>query len=603
MAQIPLAPTARGIRYNPRGAAQSGFRGFRVDVSQAGMTAAGSAPQIDVRSAVAAEASKGALGEAVAQVGGMVTRLAAEQMELKNQEAVSGAELVMLEEGNKLALDFAKEDDETKWGSMLEERARTLRASLLDDRKLSPRARAEIEGRLERWRIGRQGEVALASFQRSKQKATENYEVLASRALEVGDYQEYQGTVKKMLDAKLIGEKGAESMLGRGRDAMRKDVDLAADTLIMRGQPDQAREVLEGSSNLYPPKELENKLATVEERAIKAKNYNDLLVMANDDPASAASLAIDEERRGKIDATMRVDVERKAQSVLAFNRRSGAAEYAERIETPGMMPSEAEITMDSRLNDYDREQLRKKIKGEKFDQPAEFEKALSKVMGFSPANFENEQDAITAATNMEASIDATFSGAYAARLKEELGNRQKGPGPTSATDLGPAMATLDQAIEEGGLGPIWKPVLDSAGKPVVEVDKTTPRLSPTREWDNWFTGGEGSITGFEVEEGDPVSRPKMEPDPVAEAKARAIQKEIRETIEAEVKAGKLDNQGAITSRALDLFKLKGGKLKPKPAAPTITPPDENGLPTSGGVPLGPNPLLPDIESFIDSYGN
>ena len=543
----------------------------------------------------------GAAGAAVMRAGSVMGALAEKRQEATDRRLVNSAQAAM----DQAAIDFsawqaANPNAPELWTEEARKRAEGLVKPFLGMKELSQAAKDDLQLMGQSWQTRFVGGVEASSTRSIFGLAKTSYVRRAQRAFESGDVEGGRTALTEATSGGYLHEFEREALEFEGTErakAKRKgEAETMADTFIMRGQPEQARKVLEDNSDAFEPVELENKVATVEERAMKSKNYNDLMVMANDDPASAASLAIEGERRGKIDATMRVDIERKAQGVMASNRRQGAAEYAERIETPGMMPSEAEITMDSRLNDYDREQLRRKMSGATFDQATEFEGALSKVMSFKPADFENEQDAITAATNMEASIDATFSGPYASRLKEELGKRQQmtAPGASSATDLGPAMATLDQAIEEGGLGAVRKPVMQD-GKPVMR-DPKKEGFVQTPGW-IWGTNQKDVLEN----DGQPV--PLTEPDPVAEAKARAIQKEIRETIEAEVKGGKLTDQAAITARALDLFKLKGGKLKPRPVAGP-SPVQMDTLP-NGSSPTpasGPNPLLPDIDATLNQYG-
>lgn len=540
----------------------------------------------------------GAVGESVMRAGSVVGAVAAKRQEATDRRLVNQAQAAM----DQAAIEFrtwqeASPNAPEKWTEEAKRRAEDLVKPFLGMKELSQAAKDDLQLMGQSWQTRFVGGVEASSTKAIFGLAKTSYVGRAQRAFESGDVEGGRMALTEATSGGYLHEFEREALEFEGTqraNAKRKgEAETMADTFIMRGQPEQARKVLEDNSDAFEPVELENKVAIVEERAMKSKEYNDLMAIANDDPASAASLAVEKEKRGQIDATMRVDIERKAQGVMASNRRQGAAEYAERIETPGMMPSEAEITMDSRLNDYDREQLRRRIKGATFDQATEFEKALGKVMSFKPADFENEQDAITAATNMEASIDATFSGPYAARLKEELGKRQQmtAPGATSATDLGPAMATLDQAIEEGGLGPIRTPVMKD-GKPVMKDAKEIGFVS------SWW-----GFAKSKVKENDGQPVPLEEPDPVADAKTQAIKKEIRETVEAEIKAGKLTDQSAIIARSLDLFKLKGGKLKPRPVAGP-SPVQMDALPdgTSPTPASGPNPLLPDIDATLNQYG-
>ena len=131
------------------------------------------------------------------------------------------------------------------------------------------------------------------------------------------------------------------------------------------------------------------------------------------------------------------------------------------------------------------------------------------------------------------------------------------------------MKLLDEAIEGGGMGPVTRAKLDpETGKPMMRDPKEVGFVEvPGRLW------GTRQVK-VEENQGQPV--PLVEPDPVAQEKAAAVMREIRRTVEAEVKAGKLKDQGAITARAIDLFTAKGGKLlpdtvSPNPLLPAVTP--------------------------------
>lgn len=211
MSQIPLAGPAKPISVQPQGAPQSGFRGFRVETSQAAMRSVGTAPQIDVQSAVRADLSGANIGEAVSGFGEKMGQLALQQMELKNIEKITGSEILLAEAGSRLALDMANEEDETKWGTMLQDRSSSVRKALLDDQKLSPRAKAAISEKIARWTAGRAGEVAISSFQRSRQKATENFQVLRAKALDINDWEGADAPVRDAVNSGLLS-KGAGDM-------------------------------------------------------------------------------------------------------------------------------------------------------------------------------------------------------------------------------------------------------------------------------------------------------------------------------------------------------------------------------------------------------
>ena len=186
------------------------------------MRSVGMAPQIDVQSAVRADLSVGSVGQALSNVGERMNELAIQQMELKNVEKISGSEIVLAEQGSKLALEIANEEDETKWGSLFQARAAEVRKALLDDQKLSPRAKAAIEEKVARWTASRSGEISISSFQRTRQKATENVQVLRAKALEVNDW---EGADRPIVDAVNSGllSKGAGEMALLDNQKARKE--------------------------------------------------------------------------------------------------------------------------------------------------------------------------------------------------------------------------------------------------------------------------------------------------------------------------------------------------------------------------------------------
>jgi hypothetical protein len=287
------------------------------------------------------------------------------------------------------------------------------------------------------------------------------------------------------------------------------------------------------------------------------------MVVANDNPDAAAGIAVEKERAGIITGQDRVNIEREAYQSKAFKRRDSVNKYKERIAMRDI-PSPDELKKDTTLTDFDRMAVIELASGNVND-PAEFESALTAAMSFDPSKYTDPRESVTAATQMEASFEARFDGPYLDNLKSELAKRRdRDPAtPTAETDIGPAMQQLEDSIKQGGLFPLERPVMKDGKQIMQDPKKLGFVMKP-----GWLWGS--SQTDVQENEGKPV--PLTEPDTLAIEKAAAIQREIRRTLESEVKSGKLKDQTEITARMYDLSTLKGIKVKP----------------------VAPNPLLPSL---------
>ena len=299
------------------------------------------------------------------------------------------------------------------------------------------------------------------------------------------------------------------------------------------------------------------------------REYDDLLLMAKpgptSDPKMAVELAWQKADAGVISKLQASTIAEEAKQTEAVNRRDAIMFYKQKMETGGKVSAE-ELMSDWRLGDMDREAIAQMQDGQK-NNPVEFEQALTAVMSFDRSQYPDDRTAVTELTNLEAGLEARFDGAYLSNLKSELEKRSGGLSPEDAEkDIGPALKFLEQEIENGALGPVTKPVLKD-GKPVMREAKEIGFV----EKKGWF----GLTSTQPVKENAGENVPLTEPDPVAREAAAAVQREIRTTLNNDVKSGKLKTQGEIYARAIDLFKMKGGK--PAPVNEQTT---------------GPNPLLP-----------
>jgi hypothetical protein len=481
---------------------------------------------------------------------------------------------------NEAQMEFAefqrKNPDESKW---LDEwkSIETKLQSEIGNMPLTPDARAQLTNRFSTWSTNGTINVQAQAFKQAGVRMDAVGQMARQQAIDSGDVSIYESHINTAVESGLeLPQVGRMKVEDVSRAAKQKRIaDLNAQIpLLAQAVKDGDKSAIERLAEINDEKfalgetsEQESSLynKVVINGAKAQQEVQDLMVLANDNPDVAAELAVEKERQGKITGQDRVNIEREAYQSKAFKRRDAVNKYKERLALHDI-PSAEELQQDTSLTDFDRASIAALATGSVND-PAEFESALTAAMSFDPVKYVDPREAITAATQMEASFEARFDGPYLDNLRAELAKRRdRDPAlPTAETDIGPAMQQLEDSIKQGGLFPLERPVLQD-GKPVMQDPKKIGFVTKP----GWLWGE--SQTDVKENEGKPV--PLTEPDKVAIEKAAAIQREIRRTIESEVKAGKLKDQSEITARMFDLATMKGIKVKP----------------------AKPNPLMPAMES-------
>jgi hypothetical protein len=426
-------------------------------------------------------------------------------------------------------LEFAKfqqeNPDESAWMGKWDELQTKLKTDF-DKMPLTPDARLQLQYRVTNWSTRGTIMVQAEAFKQTGKRTAQAFENAVTLGKQSGNFDIAETTVKD-IDALPLPKET--------KDGFRIALDVA------------------------------------KKETLEKKEYDSLLSMASpgptSDPKMASELAWEKAKSGVISPLQATNIAEQAKQTEAVNRRDAIMFYKQKMETGGKVSAE-ELMNDWRLGDMDRTALAQLQDGQK-NSPVEFEQALTTVMNFDRSQYADDKAAVTELANLEANLEARFDGAYLSNLKTELNKRSGGLSPEDAEkDIGPALKFLDQEIENGALGPVTRPVLKD-GKPVMREPKEIGFV----ESPGWF----GMTSKKKVEENAGENVPLTEPDPVAREAAAAVQREIRTTLNNEVKSGKIKTQGEIYARAIDLFKMKGGK--PAPVNEQST---------------GPNPLLPGL---------
>jgi len=616
MARIPVAQLPGGMPLQTNVPTGGGARGFRVNVSSAGMAAVGT-PTIDVRSAVGAELSGAKVGEAVQGIGGMFGRLASEQADIVNRRKVAEAEIALAQSSNDLAVAVAETDDETQWLDVTNKYVAKVRQTLLDDAKLSPIAREEISRRVGMWSTRMQGEAQLNSFDRSRKKAVDTMQAGYMMAMAAGDWRKSDEFSSEMLRSGLISQtEGARMKLGI-RSEQKKTIDVQADTLITQGRADAAKRLYDGAGDLFNPDELANRMAKVEFGAMRVQQLGEIGELDLTDPAKGLQMLADGawpnvtgEDRAKAAVQLRktkeyfaadeVEKAKQALALLPADKLEGAT-----IESLGVDLKNAEpfhkLVIQTLLDD--RRQKDPKLLAQRQD--SLFNELYAQAGAWRPDSDPMREE--LAAARFEIMADT-----LPPEMKQRLVDRRKaasgeGPDRDGVGITGPAIAEAHAAAIEGGaFGDLTMPVLSKDGLPLFrdpkEVGKTAKQtqtlLGVVWLWPDYKKT---------VKENDGKPVPLTEVDPVKKAEAERKFQLAKEQLEREAKMPQ--NKAWTTEdarlRMLQIMGSMGAKITAPPVqrGPGALP-MTGALPSSGAGELGPNPLLPpmtpeEMRAFTD----
>lgn len=617
MARIPVAQLPGGMPLQTNVPTGGGARGFRVNVSSAGMAAVGT-PTIDVRSAVGAELSGAKVGEAVQGIGGMFGRLASEQADIVNRRKVAEAEIALAQSSNDLAVAVAETDDETQWLDVTNKYVAKVRQTLLDDAKLSPIAREEISRRVGMWSTRMQGEAQLNSFDRSRKKAVDTMQAGYMMAMAAGDWRKSDEFSSEMLRSGLISQtEGARMKLGI-RSEQKKTIDVQADTLITQGRADAAKRLYDGAGDLFNPDELANRMAKVEFGAMRVQQLGEIGELDLTDPAKGLQMLADGawpnvtgEDRAKAAVQLRktkeyfaadeVEKAKQALALLPADKLEGAT-----IESLGVDLKNAEpfhkLVIQTLLDD--RRQKDPKLLAQRQD--SLFNELYAQAGAWRPDSDPMREE--LAAARFEIMADT-----LPPEMKQRLVDRRKaasgeGPDRDGVGITGPAIAEAHAAAIEGGaFGDLTMPVLSKDGLPLFrdpkEVGKTAKQTQTLLGVDWLWPDYKKTV---KENNGKPV--PLTEVDPVKKAEAERKFQLAKEQLEREAKMPQ--NKDWTTEdarlRMLQIMGSMGAKITAPPVqrGPGALP-MTGALPSSGAGELGPNPLLPpmtaeEMRAFTDS---
>jgi hypothetical protein len=519
----------------------------------------------------------GAVGSAIADAGGVLGALAIKRREAESIAQIAEAEAQVDMEEADFEKWKASNPDPSTWESEWTNRLGKIQGIAANE-KLNAGARERLGLMMTRYGGASMARVSKEAASTTFARASSAIEASVASAIDKGNFEEARQRAQGGVAGGYFHEDRATRLMMAADEGERRSIQMQADTALKLGDIEGAKSLYD--SPLFQPEEKANAIATIETGAARMQQASELSVLTRTKPDEALTKLNDPTAFVAIKPDEREEARDRAQRQIDY---FGNEEARTAMESVDMLPPEKikntsidQLGVDFKYaSPYQKFLIEQRLAVKQgklaMNDPATFESVLTRAMAYDPTNDKNGIGAV----NMEIEHEQLFSGPMLERLNEEMTKRQKREPdtPTEATDIGPALASIEEAIAGGGLFPFERPVMVD-GKQVFEAAEKDPKPIGYTEVPGRFWGSK-KMPVFK-NDGKPV--PKMEPDKIGEEKNAAVKKAIRLTLQAEVEAGKLKDQSSIMARSIELWKQKGGKIAPKAAT----------------SPAGPNPLLPSL---------
>jgi hypothetical protein len=514
------------------------------------------------------------MAQAIGQVGGVALQLQEKYAELNDTRNLIEAENVMrakTQEFNTWRMDPANAD-ESKWLPRWQEMQNETQ-KFVDGLKITDRARLGLSRSFGKWADGQTISVQGDAFKQGVRRTGTALQLRVQQAEAAGDdalvSSSYDQAAKLGVMLPEEAELAKYESLQRSKATRRSQQEMQADAIIknqgLAGVKD-ANAIFDNSPD-WTPEEKANKKAGTE----RAAEFENLTVLATDNPRMAKELAMEGEKAGRISAPQRIRIIDAADSTLNGLRASKVQNLAARIKN-GDIPSPDELKQDQDITDLDRMALVKMATEIPANDGETFQRAITEIDSYRPRPGDD-----LAKAQFEVFLESNFSGPYLDGLKTKWA--EKTSSPTSTVETAEAFQSLDKwAFDDERLGKYKEPVLDKDGKMVLKKKDAGYYVEPGIFW------------GQNIKEREDTYEPVMKIDPAKRDLVAKSVSDIKETIRHEVKEGKLTDSTMVSKRMAELAKMPLATKAASEADPRL-----NGLPTSvSGSPSSPA-FLPAID--------
>lgn len=570
MSQFIPAPLPSQI--NPQTAAQPMSRGSGGFIVRNDFSAAGMAPQIDRRAFVQATASRGAIGEGIADDGQQLDKIAQVRFHAVNQRRVLEARSVMEMAEGDLAKALASEKDTSKWEGLAQKHAESIKEMVMA-KDLSPDAREAIDLQHLKWTgdVVRNAKVSAAN--REVQLLNEHFNANFIRAVDAGDSDGARQIVQDWQTSGTLAEDQAVSKLIQINEKQKQ----AASNNAFAALNDPARRDVEGAKAIieaapFTSDERAAELARIDATHGVNQQRDEFQKLKIEDPAKAR-LMLENGNFAKIPPGDRAAMMLEAEQFQAAYASDAFRSVKERIDLGQVKagekfddPAFSQLTphMKLELQGY----LAKRERNEALNDGELYNKAFTTVTKYDPANDESGLKKV----EIQASLETSFSGPYLNELKSRLEERAKGSKPDSVP-LGDVYSVLDDwAFKDKRFGEFESQKTDDAGRGIFARRKVESLQA------------DGTLA--EVEQ----LVPEKEIDPQKRDAVTSKVQSIKQQLEAEVKAGKITDRLQLMQR---LSALTGQSVTAEAAGQV--------MPRATLFPTGQPSAMPDINAILKKY--
>lgn len=532
----------------------------------------------------------GPAGAAIMGAGGVLGALAIKRKEAESIAQVAEAEAQVDAEEADFESWKMQNPDPATWEGEWQTRLTKIQGMAADE-KLNNGAREKLGLLMTRYSGKSSVRVARDASTMTFQRAASATAGSIAASVEKGDFETARAKLNEGVSGGYFYGEKEQKYNSAINEAERQTLQKQAENLLMMGQVEEAKSVFK--SPLFSETDRTNEVLKIDKTVVKGNQQGEFIQLADKAPDEALAKIEDPASFHLIEPAERVRLKDFAERKLdEYGRQEAdAAEVAIMDLPPEKIKDAAVDNLGVSFKYASPEQkaiIRNKLAVKQgkaaINDRATFERAWTEVSNYDPSTDPKGFKAVY----MEQNYDALFTESMRDELKGIMDKkRKKEPNaPTEATDLGPAMALIQESALSGGLIPIERPVMVD-GKQVFDEPKKSG-----------FVQTPGLIWGTnkkQIKENDGNPVPQTETDKVALARVSAVQGAIRKTLQSEVESGKLTDQDSILARSIELWKQKGGKI-----APT--------------APTGPNPLLPslgdmpqpsesaDLNALLKKYG-
>lgn len=531
-----------------------------------------------------------AIGDALQQAGEVGTRLYVAYTQANDARHLLEAEGEMQRE----ILDFAKwqqaNQDESAWLPEFEKRTKKLEDAF-GKRPISDRARLALNRSFGSWSTGETMQLQGQTVKQAGARARQAAQNTITRAIEQGDEPTAMAAFDTLGASGVMFpeevEAGKLELAGTFKSKRQKDaVNLAAAALDER-DIDGAREIIRSSE--LDASEKRMRLAQIDAGHAVNIQKDEFQALALTDPQKAISELDDPAKFNLLSPGDREAMRVQAKNILAGQSSDAWRDIKTRIELGQVKKGEtfeAIKELDPLTRDVARLYNATYHDKASANSPAEYETVIAAI-----DNLQDDGSGLPRA-QLEAAIDARFTGPYAEQLKKRLDDKFADPSKTEV--LKEALGQLNRwAFDEKRFGEYQQPALGPDGNPVV-TEKSVKTQAPDYGILGWRSLFGMGARGTTVETFKDQPSPVMVDDPAKRDAIAAKLGMIRMALENEVKAGKITTPEEAMQRAAEL----SGQPRVKSAASAIDS-------------ARPNPLLPsaqpapkiDLDAIISKNAN